>query len=172
MVGLNILAGGVVLAQLSNPTFKGTVLQSLENYNAMQFGLKSSFNLPFIMKQRLPSEYNGLALYKNHFISHITFSTIEKLVEGGIPQYFHKFIYEYVLDLNVDYENQGAMAFSVDDLSFGFIIWLYTCAISCGVFICEILIFYINRFGRKIVQEFAGLFGFLVLLKERMNFFN
>jgi hypothetical protein len=165
------LAGGVVNAQLLNPSFKGTILHGSDDYRLLNYGLKYEGQMAVFMKQKLYSEFNGLSIYKNNFISRTSYSTMERLIESGIPQYFHDFVFKFILDLRTSDGSSDAKAFTLDDLSFGFTIWLYACTISSGVFVAEILVFYTKFIAIKIVRELSGLFCFLALLNERIRFF-
>jgi hypothetical protein len=168
IVRVDLFVGGIIVVQLFNTSFKGTIYTSRNNGNVNIYGFKFKENLPIYLKQRFPSDFSGLSIFKYNFISHISYSTMEKLIESGIPQYFHNFVFEHILDLGTSDGNLKAKAFTLNDLSFGFTIWLYACAISGGVFVAEILVFYTKLIVKKIVRELSGLFCFLVLLSEMM----
>jgi hypothetical protein len=165
------LASGIVSAQLLNPSFKGTARHEIDDFRVFSYGYKYKGQMAVFMNQKLYSEFNGLSIYKNNFISHTSYSTMERLIESGIPQYFHDFVFKFILDLRTSDGNSDAKAFTLEDLSFGFTIWLYACVISGGVFVAEVLVFYTKFIAMKIVRELSGLFCFISLLNERIRFY-
>lgn len=77
---------------------------------------------------------------KNHFLFDVTKNVVNELIPSGIPQYlyiFHKWIrfsrtsvYKYF---------KSPKIFNIEDLSFGFVLWLIACGISFIVFVLEMI---------------------------------
>lgn len=109
--------------------------------------IKSLFkNSPRKMKSKLRNDKFGIATMTNNFIYGVTEDVMSALVVGGIPQYFLKYIEKNVLrEMPVD--PPEPKDFSIEDLEFGFMIFLICCGISIAIFLIEILMFY----GRKIL---------------------
>lgn len=90
--------------------------------------------------------------YMSNFINEI----FTQLITAGIPQYLQNRLLGL---LPHPYDNKEPKEFSLDDLWFGFSIWLIACGISTSVFIMEVLIFW----TRYWVQNITGM---IVLLKH------
>lgn len=154
--------------QLFNSSAKVTLVSNSNNIIL----LKQVFRPlePYYLKQRLRVLVKGLSIYKNNFISHTSYKTMERLIETGIPQNSYKFFFKHLFDLNLPPPDKNPKVFAIDDLSFGFVVWLYACAISGCAFIAEVLYFYSRAFTNRGIREMFGLFALLTLLKERMRF--
>lgn len=75
---------------------------------------------------------------------------MDKLVEAGIPQYFLEYMYQfYFFDRN---EPHGPKVFSIDDLHFGFVVWLVTCSIALAAFLGELTLVAINNGVLRIAE--------------------
>jgi len=66
--------------------------------------------------------------------------------------------YEPVID-------SGPKVLTIDDLSFGFVLWLCACGISAAGFVLEIFVFQL----RKVLRTFIGLWGILMILTWRLK---
>lgn len=86
---------------------------------------------------------------------------MRKLIPFGIPQYF----YHYFLSMEfkpIDAPPEEPWVFDVEDLKFGFVIWLVSISIAVFGFLMEILWF-------NLVRGFiwaVGLRGFLRVVSE------
>jgi len=108
-----------------------------------------------------------VAVYTTHrsFIYKHLNLILEKLIPAGIPQHLyelHKFMlfkkYEPIMD-------SGPKVLTIDDLSFGFVLWLGACGISVAGFVLEMLMFQL----RKVLRTFIGLWGILRILRWRLK---
>jgi hypothetical protein len=158
---------GFLLDQLYNSSSKGVTLFNCDEINVIGYLLRDVGTTPNIMKQTLNTEFFGLSLYKNNFISHSTISTMKRLIEAGIPQRSYNFFYKFLIDPHLPPEDKSPHAFTLDDLGFGFIIWLYACAICCSVFILELLYFCMKSGILNFARTAAGLYCLHKLFKER-----
>lgn len=109
-------------------------------------------NPPRIAKTKLLQVQVGIGVMKNNFIFHVMEETFSKLVQSGIVQYYEKFISEVVLRAEIN-DEKIIKPFGVEDLKFGFVIFLISCNFAIFVFFFEI-------FWHSI-QNFIGLVGFL-----------
>ncbi|XP_070508928.1 uncharacterized protein [Chironomus tepperi] len=91
--------------------------------------------------------------YRNSFIYDILKEILEKIIPAGIPQYLVEYHMEQVYKKYEPIENNEPKVLTVDDLTFGFVVWLGSCGIAVLGFIYEILRFNVN----KVVNGFAGL---------------
>lgn len=102
------------------------------------------------MKSKIRTDKFGIATMRNNFIYKATEETMSALVENGIPQYFLKFIQKVILKEKPADPNEPKN-FSVEDLEFGFVIFLLSCAASSVIFLLEVFVFYGGRVLRVLV---------------------
>lgn len=100
------------------------------------------------MKEKLQKFLYGVSLMRNNFLYNLTESVMSSLVEGGIPQYFLTYIEDVVLREKPS-DPVEPKTFSIEDLEFGFIIFLVACGISIVAFLIEIVYFYGARYLKK-----------------------
>lgn len=106
-------------------------------------------NPPIMMKEKLQTFHYGVAVMKNNFIYHLTEDVMSALIEAGIPQYFLNYIEDVVLkELLAD--PIELKKFGVEDLTFGFVIFLGFCALSVLIFFLEIIYSKIRPFNSRI----------------------
>jgi hypothetical protein len=84
---------------------------------------------------------NSGTMYMN-FMSQFVNEIFAKLIEAGIPQYFNRQLFDLFPHPQ---ELKELKVFDVDDLWFGFLIWVITCGISFSVFIIEICVFWAKK---------------------------
>jgi hypothetical protein len=155
-----------------DPTSKEAIALECTQDAMNRYALRKEKSFPNVMKQTLTSEFLGLSLYKNNFISHTTIKTMKRLIEAGIPQRSYNFLYVYLLDPQIPPPDKSPKVFTLDDLSFGFIIWLYACAIAACVFVAELAIHYIYSALKLILRELSGLYLFLKILNRQLKIFH
>lgn len=95
---------------------------------------------------------------KNNFIYGVTEVVMSALVDNGIAQYFLSYISNFVLR-PFPRDERVPEKFNIEDLEFGFFIFLVCCAASIFVFVAEIIVFHI--------REFVALKGFLRTVGSR-----
>jgi hypothetical protein len=107
----------------------------------------------------------GLFTSQNSFIFYPINKILEKIIPAGIPQHLYDL---HLLMMFKKYEpvlNSGPKVLTVDDLSFGFVLWLGACGISVAGFVFEILMFQM----RKVLRTLIGLWGLLKILRWRLK---
>jgi len=90
---------------------------------------------------------------------------MDKLIPSGIPQYLPDF---HALLMYGNYETineKMPKVLTLNDLSFGFILWMIACGMSMIGFVGEILIFYLSR----ILKNIVGLWMVLKLIITYKN---
>ncbi|KAL7015192.1 hypothetical protein ACKWTF_016332 [Chironomus riparius] len=105
----------------------------------------------------------AFAMTKNSILYPYFEDVMEKLIPSGIPQYlpdFHAFLL-YGNYKNLDMETLKVL--TLDDLSFGFILWLIACAISMIGFLIEIVF-------ASISKAFKSVVGLILLLQAIKRF--
>lgn len=130
----------------------------LENDRNFQVTTALYKNPPKRMKSKVKTEKFGIATMRNNFIYNVTENVMSALVESGIAQYFFQYIKLVVLK-GLPTDQQEPKKFSIEDLKFGFVIFLICCGISIVAFLCEILMFY----GRK----FFGFYIFFKVIRDK-----
>lgn len=83
----------------------------------------------------------GISFLNNNFMFELTEDVMSKLVAGGIPQYFAKFIETFILRPQNIVEEVEIIKCTLEDLEFNFVIYLIACGISSFVFLLEILFY-------------------------------
>jgi hypothetical protein len=94
-------------------------------------------NLPKLISQQYKDQPLGIGVSRNNFIYSLLEKALTPLVEAGIPQYFLDFMLKFYMKV-IEEDPSEPKVFSVDDLSFGFIVWVLTCGISIAAFILEV----------------------------------
>jgi hypothetical protein len=83
---------------------------------------------------RIPSGFQ----FNTNFILSLVFDEIVKqLIPTGIVQKFHNDYYEFVHKQRFDYDQKEPKILQINDLSFGFVLWLGACGLSLSAFLCE-----------------------------------
>ena len=112
------------------------------------------------LKEKLFSYPMGLGTFPNHFMSALMEDTMQLIIPTGIPQY----LYEYhrwlqFLKFYADIKT-GPNVLSIDDLSFGFVLWAIACGISAIVFCGELC----GRWLKNVTKKCLGLIIFVSVL--------
>lgn len=94
---------------------------------------------------------------RNSFIYEILNEVLEKTLPSGIPQHLIKFHYSIIFQKYEPVVDNSPKVLTLDDLGFGFVLWLGACAISIVGFILEICRF-------SVIDCIKSYFGVLVLL--------
>lgn len=110
------------------------------------------------LKERLYAVASAITFYRNNFMLRLTDEVMQGLITGGIPQNFYKRTLSPIIP---EKQNQPTVL-KIEDLKFGFIIWLISCGISILFFSFELLwIFYL-----KLLIEIKNLIGLILVLKN------
>lgn len=114
------------------------------------------------LNELLFTTHTSFMFDRNNFMIDLFDEIIERLLPSGIIQHLkNKYGYSTSFILK-----HGPKVLSVDDLSYGFIIWLVTCAMSLSVFVLEIVfyfsketmkIFLLEKLLDKAIRNFIGI---------------
>lgn len=96
------------------------------------------------MNLKLLVFHYGVGMMRNNFIYKVTEDAMRNLIDFGIPQYFLNYICENILR-ELPKDKKSPKKFSLNDLEFGFVIYLNCCGISIIIFVIEILIFNVRK---------------------------
>lgn len=95
--------------------------------------------LPILMEEIFVTFPVALKLRKNHYLFGIINEVMERIVPSGIPQFLHNFHrWNDFLRIMIDPPQKQTEVLTMNDLGFGFVMWLVACAISTFGFIIEI----------------------------------
>jgi hypothetical protein len=130
--------------RLSDPSEKVAYLDNRIGFVANRAMFK---NPPVMMKEKLQKILYGVSLMRNNFLYDITESVMSGLIEGGIPQYFLTYIEDVVLREKPS-DPIEPKKFGVEDLQFGFVIFLVACGVSISAVMIELIYFHFGKFLR------------------------
>lgn len=105
---------------------------------------------PDLLEEPITTESYGIRMYKNNYMYRHVEDVMQYLIAAGIPQFHDRFFVETGL-WRVEPTPDIAYVFRTEDLSFGFVIWLVTCAIATIVFILEVCWTWTKKFVRAMV---------------------
>jgi hypothetical protein len=120
-------------------------------------------DMPRVIKERLISPPEGICVNRNNFARTLNEKVMNALITAGIPQHLYKFTVEFELKSPPD-PPRGPKVFDVEDLKFGFMIWLATISISIASFFAEVIFHYIL----KLFLNTLGIFSFLKIFKLKI----
>ena len=93
----------------------------------------------------ISSLLGGLGMVKNSILYPIFDEVIRNLIPSGVPQYLRKYHERLLYGIYEELEEKAPKVLTLDDLEFGFIIWLIASGISIAAFLSEIFRFYIEN---------------------------
>ncbi|KAL7012208.1 hypothetical protein ACKWTF_014690 [Chironomus riparius] len=95
---------------------------------------------PKILRQALWTYQNGISMLKNHFLFAATEEVMQKFIPMGLIQHSYDLHNWICLRPIIEPEDTEPIVLTMDELEFGFILWLTVCAVSILGFFCEILL--------------------------------
>lgn len=154
---LSFVATHHMFRYLAVPDTKLVMIESSKTYRILKSLLR---DCPEAMKKEtILIRRFGTSNYKNNFMFYLTEEVTQILVQAGIPQYLREFVADFYFPWRQ--EVIGPKVFGIEDLDFGFEIWLAACAVAIAVFIVEILSHKIKLF----IQNVFGVRGLMSILK-------
>lgn len=117
--------------------------------------------VPRILRERLIAPPEGLCVYRNNFAATLHVKIMDALITAGIPQHWYKFTVEFELRSVPDPPREPKV-FSIEDLKYGFIIWLVAISVSVGSFLLECCIY----FNILAIRSMVGVYVFLKCFKQ------
>ena len=108
------------------------------------------------LSKNFSANVKGVVTFKNAHSFWLIEDTMRLLIQGGIPQYIKRFIILFCFKESRQIEISEPKVFSVDDLAFGFVVWLVACSIAIAGFLCELMWFY----GKNGFTNIVGLYCF------------
>lgn len=120
------------------------------------------------LKEILFSNTAGISMRMSTFLFHLTEEVVGDLITAGIPQHLRKF-YEEMLYPPVYEELAEPQVLRIEDLRYGFTIWLISCGFAVAGFIYELINQHFLRKVKFWMQEVLGLFLFMKLLRNYLK---
>lgn len=152
---LNFNAFHVFFTQLSNPDSNIAFIQNSPTFQILKSVLKE--NLEIMTKQTILIRHFGTSSYRNNFMFNLTEEVTQYLIQAGIPQYMRQYVTNFHFHLRK--ESRRPKVFKIEDLQFGFEVWIVACGVATGVFVVEVLLTYL--------KGVFGLAGLLMNLKRK-----
>lgn len=101
-------------------------------------------NVAKLIKQQVKDNTIGMGVSRNHFIYPLLEKTMTRAIEGGIPQYFLEFMLKFYMKVIED-DPKEPKVFGINDLHFGFVVWICSFAISLTAFSIELLWTFVKK---------------------------
>ncbi|CAG9808659.1 unnamed protein product [Chironomus riparius] len=129
--------------------FNQEFFQQRENYSARLAFYLPNDQLPIlgsvckcsprILKQSLFTHQYGISTFRNHFLFELTDEIVQRFIPMGIIQHSYEF-HTWVNFRNIVEDVESTQkVLDVDDLAYGFYIWLGACGISIIGFLLELV---------------------------------
>lgn len=112
-----------------------------------------------LRKFRQESTLLALSTFKHSILYDILHDVLEKTIPAGIPQYLEKYSIDVLFSKYEPYVDEEPKVLTLNDLGFGFVVWLVACGISMIGYAAEKLTFQL----RKPMRTLIGLILFLKL---------
>jgi hypothetical protein len=109
---------------------------------------------------RLPVLYT----VRNSFLYKKLNQILEKLIPMGIPQYLVKYHEANMFGTFIASGLNGPTVLTVEDLTYGFVLWLGACGVSTVAFLMENLWFRVTR----VLWNFVNLWIILTFLRRKL----
>lgn len=111
---------------------------------------------PKVLKQPLFNIQVGIGLLPNHFLYDLTEDVVQKFISMGIIQNLYNYYSWVLFHTEIRNTGTGPMVLSLDDVTFGFNIWIVMCCLSVIGFLIENLVFRISRVFWQILAYFSA----------------
>lgn len=128
------------------------------------------------LKEALFTDSASIAMRRNQFLFWLTEETLQSIIPAGIPQHLIKFYYDINFPIK-EVQKSGPKVLKIDDLKYGFVIWIIASLTTLFVFISELMakffaIKILNGIKKKIQNVFGGVIVISWLRKYvRKNYF-
>ncbi len=110
---------------------------------------------PLKLKEELLTIPVDFVVTRNHFSFELIQEVAKLTIPFGIPQWLNKNNLHFLYGSIFDNREFGPSVLTVEDLDFGFFIWLAACGISSLTFIVEIFTLLYRLLRRKIGEVLA-----------------
>jgi hypothetical protein len=120
------------------------------------------------MENERTSKLSAFGLGWNNMLLNRLNALIRRLNEAGISDYLDDYGQWFISRIFIEEVVDPRRILSLDDLGFGFVIWLVACFVSVLVFVIEIL----NVKLKMMFKSLIRLLQFLIVLRARLNYYH
>lgn len=126
---------------------------------------------PKKLKEIFMDQPLGISMQSTHFLFNIFDEVVAHLISGGIQQKLYenhsKVQIEKFSKNSTKFDEEILNAFTIDDLSYGFVIWLISCGIAVWIFIAE-LFMKLMKLLRFEIENFVGIIFMMIFIQEHL----
>lgn len=143
---------------MSDPSRKVAIPTMNHDYKIIRAAIK---NPPKVLNDGNSMHVYSICVWnRKPFFGRSNIKISNALIEGGIIQY----LFNYLLDFEVkalEEPPKEPKVFEVEDLKFGFMVWLAACGVSVIAFLIEVSYVFAKSNVKKFIREFSGLYAFM-----------
>jgi hypothetical protein len=104
------------------------------------------------LKEDFLTTFHSISTIRNHFLFDLVEKTLQNLLSSGIYQQNYNYaIWDRFRQVK-EVEDSEPKVLSVEDLKFGFVVWICTCGVSILVFVLELIM---KKFVRILIDFLA-----------------
>jgi hypothetical protein len=155
-----------IFQRISDPSLKAALPTSKADLKIIEsrfgeIGIK-------VLKQEINFLPSGVCVHRNSFFVRFSGKISNALITGGIIQYW--FYYLIYFEAHPQYiPPPEPKVFAIEDLDFGFFIWLIACGICVTAFLIEVLYCSIKVHIVKIFKQLLGLYFIVKFLSNKVK---
>ena len=123
--------------QSQNSTGKISLILQESSLDVLQLSLRKSLNWHQLKNINFQVNQVGFFFLRNNYFLPIIDRETQQLTSAGIMNYLVNLVYNNRFLFTSEKEWK---VLSIENLRFGFVIWLYSCAVTVVVFVAEVII--------------------------------
>lgn len=151
-----------IFLHLDDPATKAALPTSETDLKFIRAGFA---NVPNILEEQINFAPDGVCVHHESFFAQLSHKVSSDLISSGIIQHQFNYFLDFEIKPLVDLP-KGPKVFAIEDLKFGFIVWLIACGISLIAFAGEFLYKGLKVKILRFVQSWVGIYLFLRTLVE------
>lgn len=122
--------------------------------------ISTAYNMPKVMKEYVHLPPHEICVYHDNFLAHLNWKITHAMASNGILKYWFDYFLNFDMKPLSD-PPSGPKVFDIEDLKFGFHVWLIACGVSALAFFSEILYFNVKAWTMKLIRNSIGLYNML-----------
>lgn len=111
-----------------------------------------------MLREEINFPPSGVCVHRNSFFAQLSKKMSSALITSGILQYWLDYLLTFDAHQTVFLPPPEPKVFAIEDLSFGFTVWLVACGVSTLAFMIEILYFFIKMQTIRFIKSCIGLY--------------
>jgi hypothetical protein len=136
-----------IFEKMSDPSLKA----ALPTCKADMKVISVTYIMPEVLKESIDLLLSQVCVLHDNFMSHLNFKLSYDLAANGIFNYWFDYFLNFDMKPMLE-APQEPKVFDIEDLKFGFIVWLIACAISAFSFLIEFFYFYVKKFLKSFIM--------------------